>query len=196
MGAAAEALGGRRRRRGRYCYTGHITFTERDTTEQYKSSERRDSLTPSHKSQRGGLFSRGIAAWVCFRLSPSTLWSISPGLYNIFKTVRRWYLSELYPSPCFLYFSGLNGKCVCSCQVQPSILRSWRDQMTLSNWRVFLASTDGSSLASVSGVKYSRWCRPQTGVVSFFHRYRKEDKVMEMMTFCDSVDRCFDLFSN
>lgn len=142
-----------------------------------------------------GVFSHGMAVWVCFRLSPSTLWSISPGLYN---TLKPWGIDTYlnFTQARVLYFCCLNGKCVGWCQMQPSFSALKRDQMTLSNWRVFLASTDGSSLASVSGVKYSRWCLPQTGVVSFFHRYTKKDNAMEKVRFFDSVDRCFDLFNN
>lgn len=97
--ASAEKPRGRRRRQGRYRYTGHVTFTGRDTTEQYKGSKRRDSLTYSLKSQQGVVLPWDGCMGVCFRLSPCTLRSISPGLYNILKP---WGV-ERYPSPCFVF---------------------------------------------------------------------------------------------
>lgn len=45
-------------------------------------------------------------------------------------------------------------------------------QLTLSKSNVLLVSAGGSSLAPVSGDRYSRWCRPHTGVVRCCHRWR------------------------
>lgn len=84
-----------------------------------------------------GLFSCGMAVWVCFRLSPSALWSISPGPYNILKP---WgvdtYLN--FTQARVLYFCCLNGKCVCWYQVQPSFSAlegiRWRFQIEDCSW--------------------------------------------------------------
>lgn len=166
-------LRGWRWRRGRYHYTGHVTFTERDTTERYKSSRRRGS----QKAEQWAALAWD-AVWVCFTLSSiESLVHQSRALPYI-KTVRRWYCCELSSSLSFVFLSSQWWMCVL---ISSSTVAqgAWGVQMTLSNCRVFLASTDGSSLASVSGVKYSRWCLPQTGVVSFFHRCTKKGNITQ-----------------
>lgn len=105
MGAAAETLGDGGGGKGDTATLD--TLHSQNETQPNSTKAVRGGICwhqVTNHSGWGALFSRGIAAWVCFRLSPSTLWSISPGLYNIFKTVRRWYLSKLYPSPCFVFF--------------------------------------------------------------------------------------------
>lgn len=78
-----------------------------------------------------------MALWACFRLSPSTLWSISPGLYNILKP---WGVdTDLnFAQARVLYFCCLNGKCVCWYQVQPSFPAlqriRWHFQIEECSW--------------------------------------------------------------
>lgn len=84
-----------------------------------------------------GVFSHGMAVWVCFRLSPSTLWSISPGLYN---TLKPWGIDTYlnFTQARVLYFCCLNGKCVGWCQMQPSFSAlkgiRWRFQTEECSW--------------------------------------------------------------
>lgn len=182
-------LWGWRWRQGRYHYTGHVTFTGRDTTERYKSSRRRGG----QKAEQGAALAWD-AVWVCLTLSSiESLVHLSRVLPYI-KTVRRWYRYELYSSLSFVFLSSQWWMCtlISSSTVAQG---AWEVQMTLSNCRVFLASTDGSSLASVSGVKYSRWCLPQTGVVSFFHRCIKKGNITQTvrcpLTSYEKRNNCF-----
>lgn len=167
-------------REGRYHnYTGHITLTGRDGTAQRRGAERESQRGRVRKQSSGHI----SMWWLCGCVSvllPSNLWSICPGLFCIFVTMGcvNLHFALTRPVWCARISCSL---CVNVCADDKGdrgsvFCRGSARQMTLSKSSVLLVPAGGSSLASLSGARYSRWCLPHTGVVRCCHRYTEENE--------------------
>lgn len=143
--AAAETLGeggggrGGGRGRGGGDTATLDTLHSQNETQPNSTKAAREAGIHWHKSQKSqqGVVLAWNGLWVWFRSSPSTLWSISPGLYNILKPWGVDTCLSLTQAR-LLYFCCLSGKRLCWCQLQASFSAPegirWRFQIEECSW--------------------------------------------------------------